>query len=319
MIMSYRSTKQPNKQSFPSLARRSEKQSPSLPDLESTMKDDTGRCVVELNLDKFPEKSCFTYQEIAERWSRDVRYIEQLIDDELLRTAVKLEELPIVGLVINIEDLEDDHDFSTVTTISMREWTGFELLPEQDMLPLDMDIKNAKIEIPTENLITKSEALRSENRNDLKHLYFLPGSMLPLTTFRGDKVLLIHKILPFTALEKIEDIWLGIINKKFFKYITKDERDRFEKENGITALLGIETQDNPKPSTQDKREIVLQKWIKSNQINTEIPLDETRQELWGELGLLNPGLFPPSSPSTLKDFFQAQSICHFKKGRRKGG
>ena len=57
----------------------------------------------------------------------------------------------------------------------------------------------------------------------------------------------------------------------------------------------------------------------SNQINTALPLEETQKELWEKLAQLNNALFLPSSSDTLKDFFQTQSRCFFKKGRRKGG
>ena len=71
-------------------------------------------------------------------------------------------------------------------------------------------------------------------------------------------------------------------------------------------------------NTKDKRLLVLKGWLGASKIDVLEPLKMTRQQLWDKLSETDSKIFPPTSISTIKDFFGSHDLCHFQKGRRPG-
>jgi hypothetical protein len=71
-------------------------------------------------------------------------------------------------------------------------------------------------------------------------------------------------------------------------------------------------------NTKDKRLLVLKGWLGASMIDVLKPLKMTRQQLWDKLSETDSRIFPPTSESTIKDFFRSQDLCYFKLGRRRG-
>ena len=79
-----------------------------------------------------------------------------------------------------------------------------------------------------------------------------------------------------------------------------------------------EPEDAQDKTIYERRVEVLKGWLANNNPKGA-PLDETQQQMWDELSSINSNAFLPKSSHTIADFFKAQNLCAFKRGRRKGG
>ncbi|MBO6657821.1 MAG: hypothetical protein JJ934_13050 [Pseudomonadales bacterium] len=72
-----------------------------------------------------------------------------------------------------------------------------------------------------------------------------------------------------------------------------------------------------KVSKQEKREAILEIWMKNNNVSSGKESLLTRFELWNELQEINFELFPPGGAGR-DDFFRNQKLITLRKGRPKG-
>lgn len=103
--------------------------------------------------------------------------------------------------------------------------------------------------------------------------------------------------------------------------VTKLERDRFENEHKINVSTAGDISnaaDKSRMGIQHGRELILKKWLTDNEINSDQPLSNKQEELWGILGKINSEIFRSAAPDTIKQFFKKQNLCSFQTGRRKG-
>ena len=203
-----------------------------------------------LNLNNLPEKNYYTFQEIAKRWSCDINLVEQFIEQRKLRPAAILKELPIDGLIIDIEKLDKANSYYWYSALSITDGPLAFNNQEQDILPAHLPDDS---EISTVNLVSKDQILARGELEQYKYLYYSPDYYVSLSTFGGEKVLCVQSVVHDRA-NILSNLILGRLNKKYFNYITKLERNRFENEFGITS----ETTDIKKEVAAKTENIYLQ-------------------------------------------------------------
>ncbi len=187
-----------------------------------------------LNLNNLPEKEYYTFQEMADRWGCDTNLIEQLIEQNQLRVAAILKELPIQGLIIDVENLDKESPCYIFSMVKFADWTPVwdDVDEVQDIFKWELD--NKGIPIKRSNLIAKNEILSSEDLKQYRYLYLTP-TFLSLSTNEGSLVMCVDVTGYNFDDDYATNLVIGRPNRKYFKYITKFERNRFENDFGITS------------------------------------------------------------------------------------
>lgn len=187
-----------------------------------------------LNLNNLPEKEYYTFQEMADRWGCDTNLVEQLIEQNQLRAAANLKELPIRGLIIDIENLDKESPYYIRSMVEFADWDPMldDFANQRNFYTVELD--DNELPIKSSNLIAKNEILSSEKLKQYRYLYLTP-TLNSLSTNEGNLVMCVDDTGYDHDNDRATNLVLGIPNREYFKYITKLERDRFENDFGITS------------------------------------------------------------------------------------
>lgn len=187
-----------------------------------------------LNLNNLPEKEYYTFQEMADRWGCDTNLIEQLIEQNQLRAAAILKELPIRGLLVDIENLDKESPYNLISKAKFADWTPMldDFANERNIYTVELD--DNELPIKSSNLKAKNEILNSEELKQYRYLYLTP-TLISLSTNEGSLVMCVDDTGYDHDNDRATNLVLGIPNRKYFKYITKLESNRFENDFGITS------------------------------------------------------------------------------------
>ena len=80
----------------------------------------------------------------------------------------------------------------------------------------------------------------------------------------------------------------------------------------------ISHKESPVRKITDAREFALQGWLTGKGYSAKHKFKNRSQEdIWGELGNIDPNLFPPRCLKSIQAFFQKQDLCSFTLGRKK--
>jgi hypothetical protein len=187
---------------------------------------------VGLNLANLPDKEYYSFSEIADRWNCDVNLIQQLIYQEKLRPACALRELPIVGLIVDIDKLEESSPLRSFIGTTFEIW--IEDFSDQEVNTMDIAIEGAEKGLSQENVLNKQLILTNDDLRKYRYLYYSLQHFVSYKTFEGDDVFCLGKIQRDVETGVFSNLRISRLGRKFFKYITKMERDRFEEEFNIT-------------------------------------------------------------------------------------
>ena len=119
-----------------------------------------------------------------------------------------------------------------------------------------------------------------------------------------------------------QDAYIDLILENEIEIPTdlKSRWKRFQQKANESKRNGAEVQKPPeKGHTQRERERQLNTYLLLENLSESENLDFTRKELWDSLSRKNFRLFPSNMRSdSINKFFQNQSYCKFRIGRRKG-
>jgi hypothetical protein len=188
---------------------------------------------VALNLNSLPEKEYFTFDELAARWHCELSTVDQFIGQNILRPTAIIKELPIAGLIINVENLDKENFFYMSSVFNIVDGALAFNDQEQDILPIQGEYEVN--EISALKVVSKDQVLVKEELEQYRCLYFSPDYYQTLLTFGGEKVLCVESVDHDRGNNTLSNVTMGRLNRKYFNYITKLERNRFEKEYGITS------------------------------------------------------------------------------------
>lgn len=225
-----------------------------------------------------PETSCYSLEQIAQRWGCDTEQLIRYCETSMLN----------IGVLIHSKEGHDvSKNFKKIELLL----NGFFHLSQEDIL--------------------KIWHTTPEDYHYIDFIH-LPEEALNLYNSQEDSLLngaciLLKNKHPYSQ----KDL-----------RISKEERDRFEKEHGIDTNK-TDHKDIPRLSpnftTQENREIILREYLVEKRIDTTNQIELTQSKLWDALHQIDNKLFPPASDDTIKQFFKVQDICRFKIGRRKSG
>ncbi len=189
-----------------------------------------------LNLENVPEKGHFTIAEIAERWEVPESNVEYFIMEKGLRLAAYTRHLGINGLLVNLDTKDMIDIFFEVQKFlhtPSPEVTLARGLIFYQLTNTEMVFSDQKVVLPQ---------LDPNKQEFPKYLYasgLLPESGYPLictaTLFDKQCAFFLANYSIDLDTGDYSDLAFFGVNKKIFRYISKEERDRFEKEYGITA------------------------------------------------------------------------------------
>ncbi len=195
---------------------------------------------MKLNLDNVPEKDNFTISEIAGRWDVDESVVEHFISDKSLRLAAYTKDLDIGGFLVNLNASTRGYLNNKLARFTWEtiEKTGVGYAVGQRYKCI---IEGTDFKLPSEQVMT----IFSHYDDYPKYLY-LPKYPFqtseikwPLTyqagLFDGSAAYFIADFNVDFVTGSTSNFVLYVVRNDFFKYITKEERDRFEREYGITT------------------------------------------------------------------------------------
>lgn len=192
-----------------------------------------------LNLDNVPEKGHFTISEISERWKVDKSVVEHFVFEKGLRLAAYTRDLGIAGLLVSPEGRPNMEFIGELGNFLIKTCEDIQLNKAGGSL-FPYELRNKEITFSEENVRTPNTILSKQEYPKYLYLHFgLDKQSLPIIAtanlFGGHSVFILadYKIDVITG--NYFDLVFFAIRKKIFKYITREERDRFEKEYGITT------------------------------------------------------------------------------------
>jgi hypothetical protein len=230
---------------------------------------------MELNLNNVPEKGHFTISEIAERWEVDESVVEHFIREKSLRLAAYTIDLGIAGLLVNLEaraEMELTHELAKFTLETVEKLNTNKAAGSLFVYR----IENSEMELSPEHILT-----RHDNYHDYpKYLYFPDYPFIAsdfnmsityvATLFDKSRVFFLSTYNIEFETGNYFNFGFFAIRKKIFRYITKEERDRFESEcqiSGITDVNGISKNEDDNYSSKILTDLIS----KANQIIREYP------------------------------------------------
>jgi hypothetical protein len=192
---------------------------------------------MKLNLNKLPEKNYFSIEDICERWTCDIETINHYIyDQKILYLGLNVKNIKVTSLLMFTD--ENTEYLNEIFTLARH------LID-----PFDTSQKN--IDIPTHTNDETAQKLISELKLDCCRKYKVPVKEMPkfLYEIPQDNLLLIFNdnLLDATYvtardLDNRKYIMtpqpirrrLRLLKHGMFNVISREERDRFEAEYGIT-------------------------------------------------------------------------------------
>ncbi len=212
-----------------------------------------------LKSEKPIEKGYFTFDELCKRWDCDNNEIEQCIESKKLRAAALVKEVPIEALMKKNESSSPDKFYleqlfsleSVDGRMSVSRLLDAWFKPEPNLRDFKVIKRVEGVTYGQEQLkyllhgcvIPKKNIIQSPT-NGLRYLHQYEDKYNISVVDENDEIVLpVEKIIYTKHPDEmeddskepiiVEDIILQRIDNKYFKYVTKDDRDRFEKEYGV--------------------------------------------------------------------------------------
>ncbi len=260
-----------------------------------------------LNLENVPEKGHFTIAEIAERWEVDDSVVEYFIFEKGLRLAAYVRDLKTNCFLIAREKGIDADIVMELGAFTRETCDNFSPNQTSGIAPT-YELINTEKEVLSKHLILPGWPYsHHELPKYIYYIYWPNSPFTPMAELFDGLVLLFLESFNHVDLDtkNISQLVFKLLKAEMFKYITKEERDRFELEYGISIeTKSIQQQVSKKTENKQRRVIKALSEYALNRPLTDQPHSDAKEI---DLTLSRKGIQLPCTPETLVKYLAIDS------------